>query len=1576
MGRSVVDGAAASQARNTGTDDANENNENTDDDDSSRGLFAYAARNAVVLMRVGGSLERADRGGHGDLRDGPPAPRSFAGILVGHTNRVTALAFARCDGVAHLLVSGGADKQVRLWDTAARGGRRCVRVLRGHAAEVSAVATSPTVPDLAVSGDRSGKVLVWSLGAEHGGLVRVLAPVDASPVLCLALSPHPASPRDLAVGHQSGALAVVDVAEGHSPTRLPARGAEVHAAAWLPPRHVTARDDPAEEDGEVGVLAVGSRERAVTLWAWRAADRRVSLAQTLPLPRCLPHLSEAQRGRLWLALAWVPARATHVPDQTGGTSEETDAVDGQSGRSAWLVSTSHGGDLLRWTVRLDDLLPSRGGGMAGRSKAVGGGTNQAPNTPTPQTFGPTGAAHTRTVFSVVARGGHVITTSLDRTVAKWDVATCRREWVTAGLGGFAYAVAVNPEEPFSVGVACGDGTVQSLDVAALDGRRGVDENEGVSEVLWRGLPQTKVMCVAWHPTDASDADGGGGGGLLAAGLEDGRVVVVNTLGGGRYAIQRDCHAGPVTSMQWINVNERGRDDAAREGGATTTRPSGDGEPGDGRVDGSGEVGGGATSVASETASEGLSAARSGDGGLDSRTETDVETETDVGSESTEEVAGAAGDMWGVDHELPMPPKWELVTLGGGRIWRWDALTMPSERKKGGGGGRKWTGRDEVDSTCGSFHDMTQRLQVGGDGGGGATSTASRDITAFDFCMGGGARIAVGWSDGVVSVHGRTSGPSVSDGAFITEWSAREHSKRITAVRWHPESAIPVRGHGNGTISGVDSGKRNGGRFRGWVGATAADGSLLVYGPGGEILRSTPPSRQAVLDLAWRPPGMDPHSTDGGAGAMVATAGADGITRVWDLATVPSLHAVMRGHDGRVLSLCWVHLPGDSSSGESTAQGPADDQTAAKMSVALLTGSDDQTVRWWDVYHPRHAPAAAAAAAAAAKEAPAPSLPAALRRQPQTDAGPSSVDATTGEQASAVAGVNDSAPRELSDKKDEAAPGQTDGKPGGGAVKKKRKGTGGRGLLKPPAWESTPEGIAAGQSSAVGLARRLYGGGDILSPGRNPAPPSASESGYGPSGVGLFVGQEDAKRLLCLEERTATGERGEGRLDSGSSGGGESGGGWYGAGALHGAERAAAAAIFRGDFAAASTAMLASTDGPIPADFLAALIGGGRDLWSTVALAQADRLESKGEHQRAALLRLALHDVRGAVGALRRGGLPRDAAALAAARLLPADPLLAETWRELAVAEEHRGGMEAAAKAHLAAGRPAAAVRALVRRGPMGALAAAEVALTCCARGAPEKHVVMRAAVELGEAGRFDEARAMLERWGRRGVASSQSEHDEHGREDGGGWIGAEAENDAHPTELDGDAVWTVLSAEKALHACGIVVDAAALAVAAAAAAASPVGPQQPTPAADGSLAAAYAATSAPRQRAILLEVAGFIPASLLSSPTVPQSPRKGDWGGVSAMRGGRCTTRTEVARLFVEGATRVLSDIANIEGSDPFNSENGAVGGAGTDAALVPREWLAAGVLLARRGEWDALDAFDAREGRRFATLATMMALG
>ena len=430
-----------------------------------------------------------------------------------------------------------------------------------------------------------------------------------------------------------------------------------------------------------------------------------------------------------------------------------------------------------------------------------------------------------------------MTTSLDRTLALWDLRTRRRLWSVAGLGGFAYAVSLKPEDPFAVAVACGDGTVR-----AADPRIGFEPTTSEAHasdsdnVLWRGLVQTKTTCMAWYPADDDGDEPHPRAGSFVVGLEDGRVVDVDPAAGdaGRYAVQRDCHGGPVTRAQWV-FRSRGVSNA--------------------------------------------------------------------------------------------PPVRELVTLGDGRAWRWTELASP------GGGVRARPGSGSG-SGGGGFVDVTMRFH---------DADTTGEMTTFEFTD-DGAFVAVGWSDGSVTTHRRDdSDENPNAFAFATAWRATEFGKRVTAVRWHPDAT-----------------DANSPRF-GWVGATSADGGFMVFDREGRVVRSAPRCRQGLLDLAWRPPSGSGHAAESGAGsapapddrggdAVAATAGADGLARVWNVTNAPALVAVMRGHEGRVLCLCWTR-PGALSRG---------------ARAALLTGSDDQTVRRWDPDDPRHSPAVAAEAAARAK----------------------------------------------------------------------------------------------------------------------------------------------------------------------------------------------------------------------------------------------------------------------------------------------------------------------------------------------------------------------------------------------------------------------------------------------------------------------------------------------------------------------------------------------------------------------------------------------------------------------------------
>ena len=216
-------------------------------------------------------VRRAQRGGSRAPR-GKRARADGRGIARRDVNRSPRVLRER-PGVTHLLV-GSADTNLRLWDTTSR---RCLRTMRGHTAEVSALSVSPVAPDLCVSGDRGGKCLVWRFGTAGGGggggggggsrdgdstlqrPVRALEQLDGTPVLAVAMSA--ARENDVAVGHQSGALGVATSRRRH---RRGNAGASRGGA-------VPGMDAPrAHRIRGADRTSVGSRERAATLWSWTA----------------------------------------------------------------------------------------------------------------------------------------------------------------------------------------------------------------------------------------------------------------------------------------------------------------------------------------------------------------------------------------------------------------------------------------------------------------------------------------------------------------------------------------------------------------------------------------------------------------------------------------------------------------------------------------------------------------------------------------------------------------------------------------------------------------------------------------------------------------------------------------------------------------------------------------------------------------------------------------------------------------------------------------------------------------------------------------------------------------------------------------------------------------------------------------------------------------------------------------------------------------------------------------------------------------------------------------------------------
>ena len=187
---------------------------------------------------------------------GPPQPR--------HRARRGAM-----PRVEHLL-SGSADRTVRLWDVA---DGRCVKILRRAAVDVTALATSQRVEDLAVSGDGSGKLLCS--GGSGGGAQRAprraLERLDASPVLCLAMSPHRVQGRGGDVVRASerrpGRVRAVRRRRRRCAEPRPRGSGDAQACAWMP--SFDESDDPTSRGPSERTRSAWSKPRpAAAAAAW------------------------------------------------------------------------------------------------------------------------------------------------------------------------------------------------------------------------------------------------------------------------------------------------------------------------------------------------------------------------------------------------------------------------------------------------------------------------------------------------------------------------------------------------------------------------------------------------------------------------------------------------------------------------------------------------------------------------------------------------------------------------------------------------------------------------------------------------------------------------------------------------------------------------------------------------------------------------------------------------------------------------------------------------------------------------------------------------------------------------------------------------------------------------------------------------------------------------------------------------------------------------------------------------------------------------------------------------------------
>ncbi|KAM5299988.1 gem-associated protein 5 isoform 2-T2 [Ctenodactylus gundi] len=451
------------------------------------GLFGFAARTSVVLVRVGPSA--------GEIPGTPPF--RVVGELVGHTETVSGFTFSHHPGQYNLCATSSDDGTVKIWDVETK------TVVTEHALHqhtISALHWSPRVKDLIVSGDEKGVVFCYWLNRSDSQHLFI----EPRTIFCLTCSPHH---EDLvAIGYKDGIVVIVDISrKGEVVQRLRGHDDEIHSIAWCPLPGEDCLSINQEENSEPEIpngkataqtletkgcyLATGSKDQTIRIWSCSKGRGVVTLKIPF-LKRRGVGVDPTVKERLWLTLCWPSNQPTQ------------------------LVSSCFGGELLLW-----DLTQSW------RRKYTLFSTSEGQN-------------HSRIVFNLCPLQTEddkqlLISTSMDRYVKCWDMATLECCWTLPSLGGFAYSLAFSPVDTGCLAIGVGDGMIRVWNTLSLKNNYDVKN-------FWQGI-KSKVTALCWHPKKE---------GCLAFGTEDGKVGLYDTYSNKPPQISSTYHKKTVYTLAW------------------------------------------------------------------------------------------------------------------------------------------------------------------------------------------------------------------------------------------------------------------------------------------------------------------------------------------------------------------------------------------------------------------------------------------------------------------------------------------------------------------------------------------------------------------------------------------------------------------------------------------------------------------------------------------------------------------------------------------------------------------------------------------------------------------------------------------------------------------------------------------------------------------------------------------------------------------------------------------------------------------------------------------------------------------
>uniref|UniRef100_A0AAR2JW11 Anaphase-promoting complex subunit 4 WD40 domain-containing protein n=1 Tax=Pygocentrus nattereri TaxID=42514 RepID=A0AAR2JW11_PYGNA len=438
-----------------------------------RGVLGFGAKSTVYLVKV------------------TAASAAVLGELSGHTERVSGFAFCQHDGQESVCATSSDDRSVKIWDIEQKA------VLAEHTAHQSTITSihwSPVEKGLVVSGDEKGIVVCFWHGRND---THSFFP-EPRTIFCLACSPH--NENHVAVGYKDGMIALIDISKkGEVIHRLRGHDEEIHALAWCPePKEEDLYSRPEENTADAsnglaevggGYLASGSRDQTLRIWS----TARGKGVMTLKLPflkRRGAGVDPGVKERLWLTVHWP------------------------KGRPSQLVSSCFGGELVIW-----DLTKS------GKQKWTLLGSSAD------------GQNHSRIVFNMssVCVGDRelLISTSMDREIKCWDLASLDCCWTLPTLGGFVYSLSFSPVGTGFLALGVGDNMIRVWNTLSI-------HNLYDTKTYWQNI-KSKVTALAWHPAKE---------GSLAFGTDDGKVGIYEAYSNKPPQSSSTYHRRTVYSLDW------------------------------------------------------------------------------------------------------------------------------------------------------------------------------------------------------------------------------------------------------------------------------------------------------------------------------------------------------------------------------------------------------------------------------------------------------------------------------------------------------------------------------------------------------------------------------------------------------------------------------------------------------------------------------------------------------------------------------------------------------------------------------------------------------------------------------------------------------------------------------------------------------------------------------------------------------------------------------------------------------------------------------------------------------------------